>query len=63
MDGEKDAAVTMNQAPSRMEKRIHLRFHAPWTGQRTQKASVKTTLKETFASQNAILHNVASSNE
>jgi hypothetical protein len=43
-DGKTDAALEMIQAPSRMEKQIHLRFHASRTGQRTQKAPVETTL-------------------
>jgi hypothetical protein len=36
-DGETDASVEMIQAQSRMAKRIHLRFCASRTGQRTQK--------------------------
>jgi hypothetical protein len=43
-DGETDAAVEMIQAQSRMEKRIHLRFCALWTGQLMQKAPLETTL-------------------
>jgi hypothetical protein len=43
-DGKTDAAVEMIQAPSGMEKRIHLRFHASRTGHRTQKAPVERPL-------------------
>jgi hypothetical protein len=43
-DRKTDAAVEMNQAPSRMEKQIHLHFHASRTGQRKKKASMETTL-------------------
>jgi hypothetical protein len=43
-DGETDALVEMIRDQSRMEKRIHLRIWASWTGQQTQKVLIEMTL-------------------